>query len=215
MMILNMVKKDLLISKSMSFITMAVIIVIPIAIMVLGVPIPAIIPFLYMVVIGVIILLQGISQEESKYPKAIALLMAAPYSRNSYVVAKYLLFILIFGYCYLVNSLTALLIRPDHMLELLDVLIIFFIGALIYSIYMPVELKYGFSKAKYIFQVVILSVSMGPALLVNILPHFTLDFSFLSHLSVNLLIGVAAVASIIALGTSLVLSMRIFTKREL
>lgn len=214
-MLLNLVRKDILIAKKYVFATMAIIVVIPLFFLfaapdVLG---SGFICFLYMVVLGEVVLLQAISQTEGKYPKAAALLCAAPYKRSSIVIAEYIFFLLIFAYCYIAHTLLMLMINPANLLDLTTILTVFLISAVMYGFYMPFEFKFGFIKAKYLFMIIIILFSVGPTLFRNLLAG--IDFSALAAIPVYAKNIGLALLSIMILGASMIVSIKIFFRKEL
>ena len=219
-MVLHLVKKDILIAKKFVFVAMLVVIAVPLLIMLTAPSIPGFLPFLYMVVIGELLLLQAISQEEAKYPKAVALLCAAPYTRSAFVKAKYIFFILIFAYCCVVNTLLMLVInKQPNSLDLTAMLAVLLVSVIIYGIYMPIEFKYGLVKAKFVFMIAIFAFSLGPTIFATIFANFfaniTIDFSALAAISSGVKNIVLALASIAVFGISMMVSTKIFSKKEL
>ena len=215
-MVLHLVKKDILIAKKFVFVAMLVVIAVPLLIMLTAPSIPGFLPFLYMVVIGELLLLQAISQEEAKYPKAVALLCAAPYTRSAFVKAKYIFFILIFAYCCVVNTLLILVINQQpNSLDLTAMLAVLLVSVIIYGIYMPIEFKYGLVKAKFVSMIAIFAFSLGPTIFASFFANITIDFSALAAISSGVKNIVLALASIAVFGISMMISTKIFSKKEL
>lgn len=214
-MLLHLIKKDILIVKKHVLMTMLIIIAIPLFVMFTAHNIPGLIPFVYMIVLGEVLLLQAIAQEEAKHPKTIALLCATPYQRKTFVLAKYMLFFLIFIYCSVVYTLIAFFINKTIIINLTTFLVVMMIGAIVFSIYMPIEFKYGVVKAKFIFMIIILLFSLAPPLFVNLFGSISIKFSILKTLSPLLKNTVLALGNVFVLGVSLIISTKIFAKKEL
>lgn len=214
-MIWNLVKKDILIAKKLVFVTMLVVIAIPIFISWTAPLAPDFIPFLYMVVMAELLLLNAISQEEGKCPKAAALLCATPYTRHAFVIAKYLFLLVIFAYCYIVHTLVMLVMANSISLNPTTILTVFLLSVFIYGIYMPVEFKYGVTKAKFIFMIIILLFSLGPSMFVSFFTNINIDFSTLMGMSPLIKNFVLVSASVAVFGTSMMTSMKIFSKKDL
>ncbi len=214
-MLAHLIRKDILIAKKHVLVSMLVIIAIPIFVISVAPSAPPVAPFIYMVVLGEVLLLQAISQEEAKHPKTIALLCATPYQRGTFVLAKYALFMLVFIYCTLVYFSVSFLIEKRIVIDLTSFLAVLFIGAIIFGIYMPIEFKYGVVNAKFIFMIIILLFSSGPALFMNIFGNTGLDLSVLESLSSSVKNTVLALGSLLALSISMIVTMRIFAKKEL
>lgn len=211
----DLIRKDFLIAKKFVFISMCVIIAIPLFVALIAPSVSGIIPFLYMIIIGVLILLQTISNEEEKYPKAAALICATPYTRKTYVTAKYAGFFLVFIYCYIVKTIIDLIIRPDSLLDLNSVLLALLIGVIVYCIYMPFELKYGVVGTKYIFEVIVIVVSAGPIIFTRLFSNIEIDTSFLQTIPAGVISVALAVVSILVFAISLCISINIYSKKDL
>lgn len=212
-MLLQLIKKDILIAKKYVFIVLLVMAVIPCVVLVAP-DIPAFIPFLYMVILGQLILLQAISQIEAKNPKATALLCAGPYPRHMFVLAKYALFFLIFFYCCIVHTGMMLLLNRAYMLDLTTMLSVLCISVLLFGIYMPIEFKHGFIKAKFFFTTIILLFAMGPSLLVTLLKRLDLAVALPASIP-TFWGGILAFVCILITGISILVSVRIFSKKDL
>lgn len=109
-MIANLVKKDFLLVKKSIAAFLGISILVPLLVIILmrnttqvqGI---GMFVFLYMVILIELSFMQAVATEEEKSPKATALLCAAPYPRKSYVVAKYICYLIFYGgfYCYLLD----------------------------------------------------------------------------------------------------------------
>lgn len=214
-MLLHLIKKDILIAKKYVFITMLIIIAIPLSVMLVVPSVSSLAPFLYMVVLGEAMLLQTISQEEAKNPKTTALLCAAPYQRKNFVQAKYALFFLIFAFCWLIHTFVTFFINKSNILDLTTILTVMLVGAIICGFYIPIEFKYGVVKAKFVFMIVIFMFSLGPSLLGNFFGSIKLDFSVLETISPAIKNSLLILANLMVLGISMLLSTRIFLKKDL
>jgi ABC-2 type transport system permease protein len=216
-MLLHLIKKDILIAKSSVLITIVMVIAIPLFFM-FALPVSGgLLPFLYMVVLMEIVLLQAISALEAKNPKASTLLIAAPYSRKALVQAKYVLFILLFAFCYVVHTLLSLIIEPSNILNLTSILAVLLFGTIIYGIYMPIEFKYGNVKAKFVFMTLIIVLSLGPMLFVNFLAGIDFGAIITSIAAISNITKCIALAllSAFAFMMSMAVSIRIVAKKEL
>lgn len=168
-MLLHLIKKDILLVKNLVLVAMLINIAIPLF-FIFTIPFSTgLLPFLYMVILTEIILLQSISAMEAKSPKASSLLCTTPYSRKTLVKAKYIFFILLFAFCYVVHTLLSLIVDPPNILNLTSVLTVLLFGTIAYGIYMPIEFKYGNVKARFVFMTLIFIVSLGPMIFTNFL----------------------------------------------
>ena len=172
--------------------------------------------FLYMVILMELSFLQEVATEEEKSPKATALLCAAPYPRKSYVVAKYICYLIFYGACIAIYSIIAAVYSGLGFLNVVEALAVFLVGAILYGVYTPVAIKYGITKARLVFIVAILLISLGPTLIVQVLhPDMNLVLSLMQNISsviVPIILGVAGVGVFLI---SMLISVRVFEKKEL
>ena len=111
-MIANLVKKDFLLVKKSVAAFLGISILVPLLVIILmrnttqiqGI---GMFVFLYMVILIEVIFMQAVATEEEKSPKAMALLCAAPFPRKSYVIAKYICYMIFYGACIAIYSIIA------------------------------------------------------------------------------------------------------------
>ena len=146
----------------------------------------------------------------------IALLCAAPCPRKSYVIAKYICYLIFYGACVAVYSIIAAIYPRLDFLNILEALTVFLVGAILYGIYTPVAIKYGITKARLVFTVAILLISLGPTLVVQVFhPDMKLILSFMqntSNMTAPIILGIAGIGVFLL---SMIISIRIFVKKEL
>ena len=111
-MLANLVKKDFLLVKKSIMAFLGISILVPLIIIILMRNMTQIqgmgmLVFLYMVILMELSFMQAVATEEEKSPKATALLCAAPYPRKSYVIAKYICYLIFYGVCVAVYSIIA------------------------------------------------------------------------------------------------------------
>ena len=220
-MIANLVKKDFLLVKKSVAAFLGISILVPLLVIILmrnttqiqGI---GMFVFLYMVILIEVIFMQAVATEEEKSPKAMALLCAAPYPRKSYVVAKYICYLIFYGACIAIYSIIAAVYSGLGFLNVVEALAVFLVGAILYGVYTPVAIKYGITKARLVFTVAILLISLGPTLIVQALhPDMKLVLSLMQNISsviVPIVLGVAGVGVFLV---SMIISVRIFEKKEL
>ena len=183
--------------------------------------------FLVGLVFGQLIFFTTLSQLETRYPKATALLNAAPYTRSEFVKARYLLLLLLFVFSFVVNIIVTLILGSIPFVSPTFILVALLVDMIIFGIYIPLEYRYGYTKVRFIYIAVILVVAFLPQLLVRF--SYTiegsaqaLDVSFFGEiysvyqsipLPVWCVILVAASAAVFYL--SIRKSIKIFNKREL
>ena len=145
-MLANLVKKDFLLVKKSIMAFLGISILVPLIIIILMRNMTQIqgmgmLVFLYMVILMELSFMQAVATEEEKSPKATALLCAAPYPRKSYVIAKYICYLIFYGVCVAVYSIIAAVYPGLGFLNIMEALTVFFVGAILYGIYTPVAIK--------------------------------------------------------------------------
>lgn len=212
-MLMHLVKKDILLIKKHVLIMMVAVIVLPLFIAWQVPEFSGIAALLVTVIYAEMILGQTLSVAETKYPKAAALLCASPYSRSAFIRAKYAFFALVFAYCCAAYVLAALVIPQVGALDLRMLLTVLLLGAVLFGIYMPVQLKFGVGATKYVTMITLLGVSFGlPALYKA---NAQLDLAWLSRIPVAVQCLVLAAASVASLAISMAISVRFFRRKEL
>ena len=172
--------------------------------------------FLYMVILMELSFMQSVATEEEKSPKATALLCAAPYPRKSYVIAKYICYPIFYGVCIAIYSIIAAVYSGLGFLNITEALTVFLVGAILYGIYTPIAIKYGITKARLVFTVAILLISLGPTLVVQVFhPDMKLILSLMQNVSSAAVPIILGIAGIIILILSMIISVHIFEKKEL
>ncbi|AKF96337.1 ABC-2 transporter permease [Brevibacillus laterosporus] len=181
-MVLNLVKKDLILAKKY---------IIPMLIFAVIGPIyiysklefsgGSFISFLITVIFAEFILFNMVSMSEEKYKGAV-LLCTTPYTRNGIIKGKYLLVLLIFMSCFLLYNLAAVL-GASIGLELLTPLtfgIALLVVSIFFGIFIPIQIKLGYEKTRYIsFFTIFLTPFVLPTILKwmqssNLSWHFSL-----------------------------------------
>jgi ABC-2 type transport system permease protein len=220
-MLANLVKKDFLLVKKSIMAFLGISILVPLIIIILMRNMTQIqgmgmLVFLYMVILMELSFMQAVATEEEKSPKATALLCAAPYPRKSYVIAKYICYLIFYGVCVAVYSIIAAVYPGLGFLNIMEALTVFLVGAILYGIYTPVAIKYGITKARLVFTVAILIVSLGPTLIFQVFyPDMKLILSFIqntSNVTVPIILGIVGIGIFLI---SMTASIRIFVNKEL
>ena len=220
-MLANLVKKDFLLVKKSIMAFLGISILVPLIIIILMRNMTQIqgmgmLVFLYMVILMELSFMQAVATEEEKSPKATALLCAAPYPRKSYVIAKYICYLIFYGVCVAVYSIIAAVYPGLGFLNIMEALTVFLVGAILYGIYTPVAIKYGITKARLVFTVAILIVSLGRTLIFQVFhPDMKLILSFIqntSNVTVPIILGIVGIGIFLI---SMTASIRIFVNKEL
>lgn len=212
-MLLHLVKKDILLVKKYFLFTMLVVVAIPLFIMSRIPEFLGFNAFLISVIFAEFMLYQYVSMAEMKYPKATALLCGTPYPRSMLVKARYAFLLLIFAYCYVAYTVLALFVPKVEYLTPLSILTSLLILTILFGIYTPIQYKLGYEKTKYFFSIVIVATPFILPELSNV--DIKLNFSELSAMPLLAKYLILIVAVIAILCISLIVSIKIYSKKDL
>ena len=138
-MVLTLLKKDFLIVKKYVRIMLACIILIPPVMRWRTPEFTGVLGFILSVIFAVAMLLQYVSLKEYQFPKAAALLCAAPFTRKAMVLSKYLFCMVIYGICCVVFKLETLVIPGLGTADMALFAMMFLVTAVFIGLYLPVQ----------------------------------------------------------------------------
>ncbi|GIN86281.1 ABC transporter permease [Heyndrickxia sporothermodurans] len=216
-MLFNLVKKDLLLSKKYLLFMTVFAFAAPIVISAQSsFRDSGFISLLITVLFTEYVLFNSVSMTEDK-SKGAALLCTTPYMRNGVIKAKYLLILIIFMGCLILFALSTYLgISSDiQKLSLTNIGTIMLIISIFFGILIPVQVKFGYEKTKYIgFIIVFLTPFVLPHLIKwysesNASFHFTIPLSEQTYTWILFIL-----AFIIGL-ISMQVSINIYSKKDL
>lgn len=215
-MLINLVVKDILLVKRYFFILLVFAAIAPIYLSTqLHLNDGGLIGFLLTVVFMEHILFGTISKFEDQY-KGAALLCATPYTRSTFVKAKYLFLLVVFLCASIIRMIISIIIPSGiENLSINALGITFLVVSILFGILLPFQFKFGFDKTKMIsFIVVFLTPFVAPTLIKEIqLSHlnFTLPLPFPSIIMAWMPCLISIVISII----SMIISLKIYAKKDL
>lgn len=212
-MLLHLVKKDILLVKKYLLFMLLVVIAFPLFIMARNPEFLGFNTFLISVIFTEFMLYQYVSIAEMKYLKATALLCGTPYSRSMLIKARYAFLLLIFTYCYVAYTVLALFVPKVEYLTLLSTLTALLISTILFGVYTPIQYKLGYERTKYFFSIVIVATPFILPALSNV--DIRLDFIELSAMSMLAKCLILIVAVIAILCISLIVSIKIYSKKDL
>ena len=97
-----------------------------------------------------------------------------------------------------------------------EALTVFLISTVLYGIYTPIMIKYGATKGQLVISAAILLVSMGPTFLVRLFhPDLHHIIEFLQGSSNLMTAIVVGISGVVIFTLSMILSIRIFSRKEL
>lgn len=212
MMVLSLLKKDFLIVKKYVLIMLFVIVLIPPFMRWRTPEFTGVLGFILSVVFAVFMLLQYVSLKEYQFPKAAALLCAAPFSRKEMVLSKYLFCMAVYVICCIVFKIETLLIPGLGTADIKMFALMFLVTAVFIGLYLPVQYKLGYEKTKIAFMVIIMA---SPVILPLLLRMESFNLDFLSMISPWLISGGIVLIGAVFLAVSAFLSMKIYAKADL
>ncbi|CAG7838687.1 hypothetical protein CLOHAE12215_00021 [Clostridium haemolyticum] len=212
-MLLNLVKKDILLVKKYLPLMMILPFAIPVLVMVQVPQLLGLSAFIVSAIFSVFMLYQYVLMAEMKYPKAEALLCSTPYSRSIIVKARYTFLLLIFAYCCGAYNILALIFSKIKYLTLYNYIIALLILVILFGVYMPIQYKLGFEKTKYFFMILILGTPLVIPLLIR--AHIKFQFTGLFKLSMFFHYLILIVFIMAILFTSINISIKVYSKKEL
>ncbi len=151
MMLLNLIKKDIMIVKEYFWGVIFIAIGIPLLIAWRQPWMGGLVGLLMSVLVATVFFNFAVSEKENKYPKATALLSSTPYMKNKIVFAKYTTYIIIWLIC-----CTASFIEMHFVPEIaIDdfaqaAATVFLIQSICMGIFLPIQYKFGYEKTKLI-----------------------------------------------------------------
>jgi ABC-2 type transport system permease protein len=173
------------------------------------------ISFLITVLFVEYILFNMISLQEDKY-KGSALLCITPHTRNGVIKAKYLFILVIFIACFLLYNLAATIGASYGLtrLSIYSVGVALLIISVFFGILIPVQTKFGYEKTKYIFLIMIF---LTPFMLPTIIEWYQTNNIFNIDLPIHesIKVWIPFVIAVLMASISMVISIRIFSKKNL
>ena len=147
-----------------------------------------------------------LAMKEYQYPKTASFLCTLPYTRNMQVASKYLIYFIVFAFCCTAYWIDTLFV-PNLIRLSSDLAIsVLFAVSILYSIYMPVQYKFGYDKSKLIFMFLLIAFPLFIAK-----ANTTMIMEVLS----NITIPVMLILALAALALSVMVSAKIFNGKEL
>ncbi|MGJ7921670.1 ABC-2 transporter permease [Neobacillus sp. LXY-4] len=215
-MLFHLVKKDFIIAKKYVWIMLVFAVVGPIIIYskLDGIG-NSFVSFLITVLFVEYILFNMISFQEDKY-KGSALLCTTPHTRNGVIKAKYLFILVIFiGSFLLYNLAVAIDSSGLERLNTISIGTVLLIISVFYGILIPIQIKLGYEKTKYIsFIIIFLTPFILPAV-VEWYQSIQFNFNINTPLPEQIKVWVPLVLSFFIGFVSMMLSIRIYSKKNL
>ncbi|MFJ7929084.1 ABC-2 transporter permease [Peribacillus sp. NPDC096448] len=216
-MLFHLVKKDFILVKKYLLFMLVFAVVGPIFIYSkLGFDNGSFTSFLITVLFTEYILFNMVSMQEDKY-RGSALLCTTPHTRNGVIKAKYLFVLVIFIGCFLLFNLAAAIGSSTGLarLNINSIGIALLIISVFFGILIPIQTKFGYEKTKYIFFILIF---LTPFILPTIIEWYqSMNFNINFHLPLpqTVMVWMPFVISIFIILISMIISIKIFSKKNL
>ena len=212
-MLFALIKKDFLIVKKYVLLMFVVTIIIP-PFMLWRVPeFAGAMGFVLSVIFSIFMLVQFVSQKENQYPKAAALICATPYPRSLFVLSKYAFCICVFIATCIIFGVETLLLPGLRAFNYQMPIMMFFVIALFFGIYFPVQYKLGYEKTRFVFVLVIMA---SPFVFPQLLKMDNgLTFNLLNAVKPVILYGGIVISGIVIFAISALISIRVYDKVDI
>ncbi|MDD9149153.1 ABC-2 transporter permease [Sporolactobacillus sp. CQH2019] len=215
-MLINLVKKDFLLIKKYLLFFILFVAVAPVYMswQSSSSSFHSLIFFLVAIVTELVLYLQ-IAKLEDQY-KGAALLCATPYTRNTFIEAKYLFLFIVFIAMVVIQMIISL-IAPTVLgrLTVQAVAITFMALSLLFAVLIPVQIKIGFDKAKLIFLVIIFFVPFTISPVIKWFQSLNLHFTVPLPLPTGIQAWLPIFIGMVFAAVSMLISLKIYAKKDL
>lgn len=168
--------------------------------------------FIISILIASTMILHSVSLKEYQFPKAATLLCATPFSRKTMVLSKYIFCMAVYGTCCIVLVIVDLIISKLGTADIKLFVLMFLVISVYTGVYLPIQYKLGYEKARYAFAVI---YGSSPLILLQLLRMEIFNLNFLSALSPYLVYGGAVLIGFIVFAISALLSIKIYDRADL
>ena len=171
--------------------------------------------FLITVLFTEYILFNMVSMQEDKYRGSV-LLCTTPHTRNGVIKAKYLFILVIFIGCFLLFNLAVAIGFSTGLarLNIYSIGIALLIISVFFGILIPIQTKFGYEKTKYIFFILFLTPFILPTI-IEWYQSMNFNINFQLPLPQTVMVWVPFVISIFIILISMIISIQIFSKKNL
>ncbi|MEQ2528436.1 ABC-2 transporter permease [Bacillaceae bacterium CLA-AA-H227] len=215
-MLFHLVKKDFILAKKYLLFMLIFAVIGPIFIYSkLGFDNGSFTSFLITVLFTEYILFNMVSMQEDKY-RGSALLCTTPHTRNGVIKAKYLFILVIFIGCFLLFNLAVAIgfFTGLARLNIYSIGIALLIISVFFGILIPIQTKFGYEKTKYIFFILFLTPFILPTI-IEWYQSMNFNINFQLPLPQTVMVWVPFVISIFIILISMIISIQIFSKKNL
>lgn len=205
----TLIKKDFMLLKKYGMFIIVIMFVLPVALAAKSNEVNMVrstLAFAFEVIYSEFLICRYLSMKEYQYPKAASFLCTLPYTRNMQVGSKYLIYFIVFVFCCAAYWIDTLFVPNLIKLNSDLVIPVLFAASILYSIYMPVQYRFGYDKSKLIFMFLLIAFPLFIAK-----ANTTMIMEVLS----NITIPVMLILALAALALSVMASVKIFNGKEL
>lgn len=168
--------------------------------------------FIISILFSSTMLLHSVSLKEYQFPKAATLLCATPFSRKMVVLSRYIFCMAVFGTCCIILVIVDLIVPKLGTADIKLFVLMFLVIAVYTGVYLPIQFKLGFEKAKFAFAAI---YGFSPLILLQLLRMEIFNLNLLSALSPYLIYGGAVLIGFVVFAISALLSIKIYDKADL
>lgn len=150
-MILNLIRKDIMIVKGYFFVVIVVAVGVPLLIAWRQPWMGGLVGLLMSVLVASVSFNLAVSEKENKYPKATAFLSSTPYMKNKIIFAKYTIYIIIWLVCCTASFIEMHFVSEIAINDFAQAsAIVFLIQSICMGIFLPIQYEFGYEKTKFV-----------------------------------------------------------------
>lgn len=157
---------------------------------------------------------QSLAYYEAKFGKAESILNSAPYSKHAIVISRYLFLLIIYVITLLVYLIMSFIIPQLKIISFAEAALALLIGSLLIGILQPLTYKFGIGKMRYINVIVMIGAGITFPYLVKAISGGNINFDFFKNISPILLGVLALLITAIILVVSVIVSIKVYNKKE-
>lgn len=211
-MVIHLIKKDILIIKKCIPLILGCGIGIPLFFVWRLPELSSILGFIIAVIFSEYFLFQNLLMKETQYSKATVLLCSTPYPRWGVVMSKYILFMMVFGYCVFAYWIDYMCIPQMKTYELKYILIVYLVVSIMIGVYLPVQYLLGYNYTKYFLWIIPM---ISPFILPMTMTSGNVNISNILLRTPFFIEMLLFILGTMVLFVSMVVSVSIFKKKEL
>ena len=177
-------------------------------------PVSEYILYFLLLVVSVVLINNGISIIETSNEKAVSYLVITPYGRVKYIVSKYIFDISIMIGLTFILIIEKMILSIGRKLDIRIILTLFIIVVIYRCFIIPIEVKYGYEKSKFIGMISVMLFPFALPYIFSNIDMTKLNLTFL-EMSNSLLFVLGVMILVVIMVASCYVSVKLFKDKEL